>query len=111
VLKLWDTATGKLTWKRVLPDGELSALAFSPDGDTLATGHDGVVVKLYDAKTSSRVRFFTDKEAVTQDPMQMVGDPAVLSLAFSPNGKMLASGGSNGHLYVWEVQTANSWRI
>jgi len=106
LLKLWDTATGKLAWKRVLPDGELSALAFSPDGNTLATGHDGVLVKLYDVKTSNRLRFFTDKEAVIQDPMQMVGNPVVLSLTFSPNGNMLASGGSNGHLYVWDVQTA-----
>ena len=106
LLKLWDTAIGKLAWKRVLPDGELSALAFSPDGNTLATGHDGVLVKLFDAKTSNRMHFFTDKDAVIQDPMQMVGDPVVLSLAFSSDGKMLASGGSNGHLYVWDTQTA-----
>jgi WD40 repeat protein len=105
LLEMWDPVAAKLVWKRALPDDELSAVAFSPDGKLVATGHQDVLVKLYDAATSSRVRFFDDKQATATDPMWESRGPAVLSLAFSPDGKTLASGGSSGHLFVWDVRT------
>jgi WD40 repeat protein len=105
LLKMWDTTNDNLIWKRMLPDGDLTSVAFSPDGKLVATGLLGVLVKLYDAASSSRVRFFDDKQAVVSDLLLEAGEASVLSLAFSPDGKMLASGGSTGHLFVWDVQT------
>jgi len=103
LLKIWNAETGKLLWKRSLPDPELSAAAFSPDGKTVATGHSGVLVKLYDAVSSSRIRFFDDKQADTKGPFG--ADSAVLSLAFSPDGALLVAGNSVGHLHIWQAQT------
>jgi WD40 repeat protein/serine/threonine protein kinase len=86
-----------------------SALAFSPDGQFLATGHhqehqDGIVgnvVHIWEANTGRKIR-------------TLVGhDQPVQSVVFSPNGRLLASGagkpadvvGADGELKIWDVPT------
>ena len=61
--------------------GEVSALAFSPDGKTIASGgKDGIVI-LWDAPTGKEIHTFTGH----------FGN--VFCLAFSPDGKTLSVGG------------------
>lgn len=72
--------------------GAIVALAFSNDGDRLASGDAHVespVVKLWDVKTRSEVRSFA-------------GDGRA-AVGFSPDGKRLAWR-SGGELKLWDVQ-------
>jgi WD40 repeat protein len=74
-------------------DGEeFHSIAFSPDGNTLASGSNKSL-KLWNAKCSSG---FTTV-AVCQ--------ATILSVAFSPNGQLLAFGCSDGTVGVWHLST------
>ncbi len=73
--------------------GVLHALAFSPDGQTLATGGRDGIVKLW--KTGSY------QELMTMRSTRF----SIFSLAFSPDGKSLYAGSNNGQLYQWRAAT------
>jgi WD40 repeat protein len=89
-LGIWDAATGKE--KHRLPDSERGPVAFSPDGHTLISALD--TVRFWDAATGRLLRKSKELEGMT------------LSLAFSPDGKTLATGGGNQTVSLWEVATA-----
>jgi WD40 repeat protein len=89
-LRVWDTATQQVAL--TLDGGEVThALAWSPDGKTLAGGTDQHI-RIWDA-SSGRTR------AVLEGPHE-----PVTSLAFAPDGATLASAGSLGlSVWLWRV--------
>src|SRR6185436_2741009 len=70
------------------------ALAFSPDGALLASGHVDGAIHLWDLAKGEELAARARHEAI------------VSCLAFSPNGQELASGGMDSVGKVWEVETA-----
>jgi WD40 repeat protein len=82
--------------------GSFLAVAFSPDGRTLAAGDWDGSVKLWDVLTSRRRATF-----------RRWGDPSsprgqVYSIAFSPDGKLMAVGGWDGKVHVWDSVTGTA---
>jgi len=100
---LWDTATGKLTAtltdparhavKPTDPTGhEVTSVAFSPDGTTLAAADLNGSTYLWDIATGKITATLTDPSSA-----------GPISVAFSPGGTTLAVGDQNGNVYLWRL--------
>ena len=70
----------------------ITAVAFSPDGKTLASGDESGTILLWDVDSSQR-------QKTLQEP---TGD-AVLSVKFSSDGITLAGGSGSGTVLLWDV--------
>jgi hypothetical protein len=93
-IRLWDTATGE---ERLTIDdpllGEVRALAFSPDGKTLASTGGPAGTALWDAQTGGQLA-------------DLVGGD--WALAFSPDGTLLAAA-SGKFVIAWDLATRKEW--
>jgi hypothetical protein len=98
-VRLWDTASGTFSSPLTDPGRRPQAVAFSPNGATLAAGdHDGAV---YLWSLASRT------ETVISTPGLSAG--GVTSLAFSPDGKVLAvAGDTAARVYLYSLSYAGS---
>jgi hypothetical protein len=97
IVRLWEVTTGKEHTLQGNPF-PVTALAFSPDGNTLATGTgswlpEGAAgeIKLWDVDTG--------KERATIGRLPQM----ILALAFSPDGKTLASASTS--VKLWDVSS------
>jgi WD40 repeat protein len=72
-------------------------VAFSPDGRTLAAGGGG-------ERDNDKLRLW---DVASGKLLHELGShyPTVDSIAFSPDGKVIASSGSRGPLYLWDSAT------
>ncbi|MDE0681276.1 MAG: sigma-70 family RNA polymerase sigma factor [Candidatus Poribacteria bacterium] len=93
-IHLWDVETGARLHNFV---GEardnVNSMAFSPDGNTLASPLDNGTIRLWNTQTGELSRI-------------LIGHTYHVScVAFSPDGKMLASGSYDGTLRLWDAET------
>jgi serine/threonine protein kinase len=90
-LQIWDVAAGNpLVTRRALPG--VRAVACSPDGQVLATGHWGGDIKLRDPLTGRERATLTGHKK------------GINGLAFSPDGALLASAGLDKTVKLWDVK-------
>src|SRR5439155_1928517 len=90
---VWDAATGKELLSIPMNDGRITALAFAPDGRTLA-GANYEAVRLWDAATGAKLR-----------DLRGHGNSEVERIAFAPDGQLLASGGRDRTVRLWDPAT------
>ncbi len=115
-LYVCDSATGTvlrsidLPGAQPLPEGD--ALTFTPDGKVLATTGDGSDIRLIDFASGQTIRTFAP---ATLDAPLAGGAPQVLAIAFSPDGKWMASGGYTNDkedyfARLWDLETGKEVR-
>jgi WD40 repeat protein len=105
-LKVWDVRTGREKLALEGHIGSIGCLAISPDGKRIVTGsgwqdpETNTVIselKVWDAETGRRILSFTD------------GTVQVRSVAFSPDGKRIVSGGVAGSAQITDPRAVPMW--
>jgi WD40 repeat protein len=91
-LTIWDVANKEpvANFER-----EIHAVAFSPDGQTLAVG-ERRGCRLSEAASGKEIRAVGDHEA------------AVTAVSWSTDGKLLAAGDARGSIRVWDLATGRA---
>lgn len=98
-----------------------SAIAYSPDGKILASGGHDNHIRLFDAATGKEIRRLAGHQPRLYKPdfdpkspldalVSAVGEGCVCSVAFSPDGKVLASGGWDDCIRLWDVTAGKEVR-
>ena len=91
---LWDVETGELLHKIIDRTGyeiRVHSVAFSLDGNMLASGNFGRTIALWNVSTGELHHTFTGHA------------DQVVSVAFSPDGKTLASASWDGTVLLWKL--------
>jgi WD40 repeat protein len=90
-VRLWEVASGKQIAMLRGHEDQVSSVAFSPDGRTLATGSMDRTARLWEVASGKQIGVLRGHE------------DQVSSVAFSPDGRTLATGS-------WD-QTARMWPV
>lgn len=101
-VQLWDAVAGKAGAKLSGHADWVLALAFSPDGKALASGGYDGTVKLWEVSSGKKLLDVPAKP-VAQPNQPPPPDNAVMALAFSPDGKGLAAGGTDASVHLLNV--------
>src|SRR5205823_3171455 len=80
------------------------SVAFSPDGKRLASGSYDNTVKIWDAASGQEILTLKGNTIEVVGPEEPLSN-GILSLAFSPDGKRLASGSPNQNVKVCDAVT------
>lgn len=132
-VKVWDPLERQSLVTFKAHNLQITALAFSQDGERLATAGDEGTVKVWDWRNRALIQTFTDDRpayalrfspdgaqlavgkrehlrlwGVDSGEMQRTvetGRGGTAALAYSPDGRYLVSGGANEALSVWNPQT------
>lgn len=92
-IKLWEVATGELLKTLEGHTDQAASVAFSPNGQRLASGSWDKTVRLWDVHTGECLNVLQGHH------------DWVWSVAFSPDGEILVSGSADKTAKLWQVKT------
>ena len=97
-LELWDLKTGQLLRQFTGHTAGVYAVAFSSDGQYVASGSSDKTIKLWNVETGKEIQTFSGHSE------------RVESVAFSPDGRFILSGSLDQTLKTWDVTTGKEIR-
>lgn len=103
-IRLWDAITGQqlgifeqvtqfkgISKQEPEPLIGISVLAFSPNGNNIACGHDDNTIRLYDIVTKTEVAVFTGHQE------------RIITITYSPDSSKLVSVSTDNTIHFWDV--------
>ena len=117
-IKLWDVKTGNekgtltghgMKMRMDVLVGTVYSVEFSPDGKMLASGSEDGTAKLWDVETGKVINNLSwlEKKILQEKMIVERYKASHYSVAFSSDGKMLASGLADYTIKLWDVKTGN----
>lgn len=111
VLRIWSLATGRQIAALPGHQNEIRFIAFSPNGRMVATGSDDSTVRIWEAAPpNTRLPFW--QVGYTQGPRQVAvlrgHEGQVYSVAYSSDGRLIASGSMDGTVRLWDASARDS---
>src|SRR5262249_31538872 len=104
---LWEASDGTLLGKLQGHSGRVMSVDWSPDGTRLASageGKDGGELFVWDMENQKASPYGELVQTLKGHP------DSVFTLAWSPTGEVLVSGGSDGTIRWWEVSSGDCLR-
>jgi len=98
---VWDAATGQEI-AQVAHEGPVTAVAFSPDGEWVASASERGATRVWDISAALNTGAATGQEIAQ---MTYGEREDVFAVAFSPDGEWLATGSLEGAVRVWGAAT------
>jgi WD40 repeat protein len=103
-LRIWDIAKGtqmrQINAHTTPKVSSVYCVAWSPDGKQIISGSLDQSLKLWDANSGAQVREF---KAYKEKDFEKGHREGVFCVAFSPDGKFVASGSSDRSIKIWNV--------
>ena len=97
VVRIWNSNNGQLTRSLQPRAGRPGTIEFSPVDDRLVSAHGDGTARLWNPQQHDRI------------VREFKHGPGLTHAAFSADGKLLVSGGSNGKTLVWKVGTGEQF--
>ena len=103
--RVWDTGNGQELLQLSGHTGAVNHVTWSPDGSLIATAGDDGTVLLWDGMNGEKRSTI---QIARSTGSSIASDRVVWSLAWSPDGRYLATGSGDGYIRVWEVSSAEN---
>ncbi len=101
---IWDLGSRQQVLRLSGHPGSVRAVAFSSDGDRAVTGNgEDAAVRLWSAADGRLIAEMTEHRK--RLPANWIGEGGVTSLAVSPVDHLIASGGEDGVILLWDGRT------